>query len=87
MRAFPSSGEAISEAIFSVHLWGNPLDQSHVSCRLVSGAETLKMALGQHVFGAERLQAFSDAVFAIITTIMVSGPFSSQHSLGLGLAT
>lgn len=30
------------------------------------------MALVQHVFGAERLQAFSDAVFAIIATIMVS---------------
>ena len=30
------------------------------------------MALRQHVFGAERLQAFSDAVFAIVTTIMVS---------------
>ena len=27
--------------------------------------------LGKQVFGGERLQAFSDAVFAIIATIMV----------------
>jgi len=36
-----------------------------------------KMAMGHHTFGGGRLQAFSDAVFAIVATIMV------RRSVGL----
>ena len=41
---------------------------SGVKCTLVAAA---MMAMGHHTFGGERLQAFSDAVFAIVATIMV----------------
>ena len=47
----------------------------------MSGKQTLPL---QHVFAGERLQGFSDAVFAIIATFMVSMIPDIQLANGFG---